>query len=438
MLDCPFPESALDLTKFTDFLVHEACYPSQTKVMMELFRQFETRQDGIIKGYPNPTDPKYSRSSYPSSYQGKNYSSTRNTSDRRPRDDRDHRSSGTNQRDRSSGRHNRDRSSGRNDRDRTSGRSPKDSHRRDHRRDHSKPVVSAVSSSLPRVICEECKRPGHAKTNCYKLHPELRPPRVSSANRTSKSPRKKTSATESTTTPLPEIKVDETPKVNISEVRVQDPSYDVRVSSCDIQPQYTRTKDSMGLTYKYTSNYPFNKPVLAGKVNSVDMPILLDCGADISLIGSTFLAKHLPHLRLIKLAQPCLCLSFNQDSSSTRHPNSSVPKVEYMVIVTISFLDFKVDFPVHCLPGDISPMILGNNFLTKLPLLLSPGKSELTLPMGEKDLQNIPDYLQSVNRIINLKAGEYASLLTEAPSRQGLLPQISSTAEFQYLLQQHL
>ena len=176
--------------------------------------------------------------------------------------------------------------------------------------------------------------------------------------------------------------------------------------------------------FQYHSDHPFNKPVVPGKFDNVITTFMLDSGSDISVASENLIRKICPSVSFTKLSIPLICFPFDKDPAECKHKPENIPApIEYFTLVTIELLNFRFRFPIHCHPGSVPIIIIGNDLLSIMNCNINVSLSRITFPLPKKCRpgSKFDQWVQEVSNIIDSKGVAIAQTLRKSSSRNGCI-----------------
>ena len=164
--------------------------------------------------------------------------------------------------------------------------------------------------------------------------------------------------------------------------------------------------------YKYVTRpgYPFNKPVIRCQVDGVELDVLLDSGADISVLAVSWIVKHIKGPHLYKLDTAVACYPY--DKNPNRWYNSATEAWKNVAVIRDVFyaefkgLGYHFYFPIHAHPDDIPLFILGNDCLSLMDISINVATSTIRMPRFA-NAPNAQEYYQIINHQAEIAAGAY-------------------------------
>ena len=99
------------------------------------------------------------------------------------------------------------------------------------------------------------------------------------------------------------------------------------------------------MNYKYSSHsrYPFNKPVIKTWLEGVELDVLVDQGAGISVISKSWVINNSKKPHFYALQHRLICYGYDKDPR--KHAEKDVATIHEVLYAEITFFDFQVPFP---------------------------------------------------------------------------------------------
>lgn len=201
---------------------------------------------------------------------------------------------------------------------------------------------AAISAKGPNKTCSFCNLEGHSEEACFRKYPKLGA--ALKMRRHEKKQKPKGRAAENEQTVKEEVTAIQETAVSIGAINIGA----IRSSElCHVREKIL-TNDaciSKLLEAHYTSQYPHNKPVIMGKADYIPIEMLLDIGADLSIIAISEIRDLRIRSKVERLRSPIICYPYDYDNQE-RNGASRVPLIEQFVLLKLEFLWFNVNFPV--------------------------------------------------------------------------------------------
>ena len=125
-----------------------------------------------------------------------------------------------------------------------------------------------------------------------------------------------------------------------------------------------RKNDSVIMKVPFVNQSSTVRPLITVTVGKVDLKILLDTGADISLISLESIQQLSSGRQPLKLQRPVMCLPYNAagnaQGSNDIHRHAVI---HHCIVLPITVGEMTINFPFHVHPQSIGSVIAGADFL---------------------------------------------------------------------------
>ena len=176
---------------------------------------------------------------------------------------------------------------------------------------------------------------------------------------------------------------------------------------------------------QYDHNQYFNRPEIQVSLNEEYMKILMDCGADISMISLGQL-NVLPNSPLIEsLGRSFRARAFNEvdDPTSSNKDFDQDQRINSFVMINLRICGFTFTAPFHLYPGPLTMPILGNDLSGILGSAVDTGIAKILIrlfkPLASGEARISESHLVLENQYRQHMALSLRNHMT-APGKQGL------------------